>query len=224
VESGPASVFVASGPLWTALFDAVIPGGSTRFSRRLLAGLAVGFAGSALLAGATPAELARADLHGPAALVLARASWSLATVMMTRRPVAATPYMVSAIQMVIGGAILLAIGYLSGEVGDWRSTGRGMAALAYLVVFGSIVGFTAFGYAVKHASPTLVGTYAYVNPVVAVLLGWLLLDEAITGRTLGAMALILGAVVLNQYVPARRATAAPAVAPTPAAKRGESPA
>jgi len=70
--------------------------------------------------------------------------------------------------------------------------------MAYLIVFGSIVGYTAYGYALEHASATVVGTYAYVNPVVAVVLGWLVLDEAITPRTLGAMGLILGAVLWIQ--------------------------
>jgi len=220
MESGPASVVVASVPLWTAFCDAVIPGGTTRFSVRLLGGLMVGFVGVVLLVGASPAGLARADLRGPIALIVASASWALATVITKRRPVAATPYMTAAIQMVIGGVILAAIGVLAGDMARWQFTGHGMAALAYLIVFGSIVAFTAFVYAVNHASPTLVGTYAYVNPVVAVLLGWLLLDEAITGRTVAAMALILGAVILIQFRPSRTGTAA-AGAALPAAKHKE---
>jgi drug/metabolite transporter (DMT)-like permease len=217
VESGPASVFVASIPLWTAFFDASIPGGSTTITSRLLLGLALGFLGSALLAGATPAELLQTDLRGPVALLLASASWAMATVLMKRRPAATTPYITAAAQMVIGGAVLVTAGLLAGEAARWEFTGRGMAALGYLIVFGSIVGFTAFGYAVKHASATVVGTYAYVNPVVAVLLGWLILDETVTVRTVAAMALILTAVVLIQFAPAQPAKA-------PATERNESPA
>ena len=71
------------------------------------------------------------------------------------------------------------------------------------MVFGSIVGFTAYAYALRHASATVVGTYAYVNPVVAVLLGWLVLGEAVTGRTIAAMVLILGAVLMIQLAPKR---------------------
>ncbi len=205
IESGPASVFVASVPLWTAFFDAMIPGGSTQVTPRLVTGLALGFLGSALLAGASPAELLRADLRGPAALLLAAASWAMATVLMKRRPVTTTPYMSSAIQMVIAGGILVLAGLAAGQAADWQLNGRGIGALVYLIVFGSIVGFTAFGYAVKHASATVVGTYAYVNPVVAVLLGWLVLHESITIRTVIAMALILGAVVMIQFTPGRPA-------------------
>ena len=76
-----------------------------------------------------------------------------------------------------------------------------LAALAYLIVFGSIVGYTAYMYALRHASPTIVGTYAYVNPVVAVLLGWLILHESVTVRTFAAMGLILGAVLMIQLAP-----------------------
>jgi drug/metabolite transporter (DMT)-like permease len=83
--------------------------------------------------------------------------------------------------------------------------------MAYLIVFGSIVGYTAFGYALEHASATIVGTYAYVNPVVAVLLGWLVLSEPITGRMLTAMALILGSVLWIQLAARRGRAASPPV-------------
>ena len=78
-------------------------------------------------------------------------------------------------------------------------TPKGVGAIAYLVVFGSILGYSAYTYALRHASPTIVGTYAYVNPVIAVLLGWLILHEPVTARTFLAMALILGAVVWIQF-------------------------
>jgi drug/metabolite transporter (DMT)-like permease len=203
VESGPASVFVAAVPLWAAFFDALIPGGGTVFTWRVGLGLALGFFGSALLAGVTPTELLSADLKGPLALTLASASWALGTVYSKRTPTDSSPYASSAVQMLVGGAAITLLGLLSGEAGQWHATARGLGALAYLVVFGSIVGFTAYAYALRHASATVVGTYAYVNPVVAVLLGWLILDEAITGRTIAAMVLILGAVLMIQLAPGR---------------------
>ena len=95
------------------------------------------------------------------------------------------------------GAASSCLGLALGEAADLAPRPPGLGALAYLMVFGSIVGYTAFAYALRHASATVVGTYAYVNPVVAVLLGWLVLREAITGRTLAAMALILGAVLMD---------------------------
>ncbi len=101
--------------------------------------------------------------------------------------------------MIAGGAAIALVGTLLGEWGRWHLTPKGVGAIAYLVVFGSILGYSAYTYALRHASPTIVGTYAYVNPVIAVLLGWLILHEPVTARTFLAMALILGAVVWIQF-------------------------
>lgn len=198
VTSGTASVLVAACPLWTAFFDALVPGGKTVLTWRIGAGLAVGFLGTALLAGVTPHELAQADLRGPAALMVASASWAAGSVYWKRHPTEVSPYVAAAVQMVVGGGVLVVLGLSLGEAARWQLSTPGLGALAYLVVFGSIVGYTAFGYALKHASATVVGTYAYVNPVVAVVLGWLILHEPVTGRMLVAMALILGAVLVIQ--------------------------
>jgi drug/metabolite transporter (DMT)-like permease len=201
VESGAASVFVAAVPLWAAFFDALWPGGTTVFTWRVGVGLALGFLGSALLAGVTPGELMNADLAGPVALTLASASWALGTVYSKRNPTETSPYAASAVQMLAGGLVISLLGLVLGEAGQWRWSAEGLGPLAYLVVFGSIVGFTSYAYALRHASATIVGTYAYVNPVVAVLLGWLILHEEITTRTIGAMVLILGAVLMIQLAP-----------------------
>jgi drug/metabolite transporter (DMT)-like permease len=209
VESGAASVFVAAVPLWAAFFDALWPGGTTVFTWRVGVGLALGFLGSALLAGVTPGELLNAELAGPVALTLASASWALGTVYSKRNPTDTSPYAASAVQMLTGGVVITLLGLILGEAGQWRWSSAGIGALAYLVVFGSIVGFTAYAYALRHASATIVGTYAYVNPVVAVLLGWLILHEAITARTIGAMALILGAVLMIQLAPGAHGKPAP---------------
>ena len=198
VESGPASVFVAAMPLWAAFFDAVVPGGGAVLTWRVGVGLALGFLGSTLLAGVTPAELLSADLKGPIALTLASASWALGTVYSKRHPTRTTPFAAAAAQMIVGGAVITLLGLAVGEAGTGRLSPAGVGALAYLVVFGSIVGYTAYAYALRHASATVVGTYAYVNPVVAVLLGWVVLHEHVTLRTIAAMALILGAVVWIQ--------------------------
>jgi drug/metabolite transporter (DMT)-like permease len=201
VESGPASVFVAAVPLWAAFFDVVVPGGTSVFTWRVGVGLLLGFLGSALLAGVTPGEILQADLKGPIALTLASASWALGTVFSKRNRTDASPFAGAAVQMMAGGAVILLLGLLLGETGAWHPTAKGLGALAYLIVFGSIVGYTAYMYALRHASPTIVGTYAYVNPVVAVLLGWLILHESVTLRTFAAMGLILGAVLMIQLAP-----------------------
>lgn len=196
--SGVASIFVVTVALWMAFFDSIIPGGSGALGWRVIVGLLAGFVGTALLVGASPSEILHADLRGPIALTCASASWSIGSVYAKRRPTETTPYIAAAIQMIVGGTVVALVGSALGEWKTWHLTGTGVAAIAYLVVFGSIVGYSAYSYALRHASATIVGTYAYVNPVIAVLLGWFFLKEPVTARTFLAMGLILGAVVWIQ--------------------------
>ena len=197
--SGIASIFVVTVALWMAFFDAVIPGGAGDLNWRVVAGLGLGFVGTALLVGASPAEILHADLRGPIALTAASASWSLGSVYGKRHKTETTPYVGAALQMIAGGGAVIVLGSLLGEWSRWHWSARGAGAIAYLVVFGSILGYSAYTYALRHASPTIVGTYAYANPVIAVLLGWLILAEPVTARTFLAMALIVGAVVWIQF-------------------------
>ena len=204
VASGIASIFVVTVAMWTALFDAIIPGGSGDLNWRVIAGLMLGFLGTLLLVGATPAEILAADKRGPIALTFASASWALGTVYAKRHPTQASPYMGAAFQMLVGGGTVAIVGTVLGEWQSWHLTGRAIGAFAYLVVFGSILGYSAYSYALRHASATIVGTYAYVNPVIAVLLGWLLLQEPVHARTFIAMGMILVAVVWIQFSYKRR--------------------
>lgn len=199
IGSGIASIFVVTVAMWTALFDAVIPGGAGELNWRIIAGLLLGFLGTILLVGATPAEVLAADKRGPIALTLASASWALGTVYAKRHPTQASPYMGAAFQMIVGGATVALMGTLLGEWPAWHLSARGLGAMAYLVVFGSILGYSAYSYALRHGSATIVGTYAYVNPVIAVLLGWLLLREPVQARTFVAMGMILLAVIWIQF-------------------------
>src|SRR5437867_7897194 len=209
IGSGIASIFVVTVAMWTALFDAIIPGGSSELNWRVIAGLLLGFLGTLLLVGATPAEILAADKRGPIALTMASASWSLGTVYAKRHPTEASPYMGAAIQMIVGGAAVALIGTVLGEWAAWQLSTRGLGAIAYLVVFGSILGYSAYSYALRHASATIVGTYAYVNPVIAVLLGWLLLHEPVGPRTFIAIGMILVAVVWIQFSHKMRRTVGP---------------
>lgn len=209
--SGVASLFVVTVALWMALFDSAMPGGG-RLSWRLIVGLLVGFAGTALLVGADPHQLLHADLRGPAALTGASASWAFGSVYYKRHHADGSPYVGAAIEMAAGGVVVILLGLLLGEARHVRVTSRGLAALGYLIVFGSVVGYTAYNYALHHASATIVGTYAYVNPLIAVLLGAVILGEPVGARTVVAMALILGAVLWIQAahrVPAPRPAQAP---------------
>jgi drug/metabolite transporter (DMT)-like permease len=198
VTSGAASIFVVTVALWMAFFDAVIPGGKSELGWRVLLGLGLGFVGTCLLVGATPAEIVQADLRGPLALTGASASWALGSVFYKRHPSHTSPYVASSLQMLAGGTFVTLVGLALGEAPRWQMTPAGVGSLAYLALFGSIIGYSAYAYALRHAPATIVGTYAYVNPVVAVLLGWMILDEPVTVRTFAAMGLIVGAVVWIQ--------------------------
>ena len=196
--SGAASLFVVTVALWMALFDSVMPGGAGRLSWQVIAGLVLGLAGTALLVGADPRTILHSDLRGPVALTAASASWAFGSVYYKRQHPQAGPYVGAAIEMIAAGTVVAALGLLLGEAHHVHLTARGLGALAYLVVFGSIVGYTAYAYALHHAPATIVGTYAYVNPLIAVLLGWLLLREPVGPRTFIAMGMILGAVLWIQ--------------------------
>ncbi len=198
VPSGLAAIYVVTVALWTAAFDAIIPGGKSKLNARVIAGLIFGFLGSMLLVGVSPDELLNADLAGPLALIFGSASWALGTVYGKRLGLKVPVNISSAMQMVSGGALMLGTGFAAGEVMPRTLPSEAIWAFVYLVTFGSIITFTAYTYLMRHASPTVVGTAAYINPIVAVLLGWLILNEPITGRTLVAMAVILGSVLLIQ--------------------------
>ena len=199
ISSGIASIFVVTVAMWTALFDALIPGGHGELNWRIVAGLLLGFLGTLLLVGASPAQILAADKRGPIALTFASASWALGSVYAKRHPTQASPYMGAAFQMMVGGGVMALVGSVLGEWPAWHFTPRGLGAMAYLVVFGSILGYSAYTYALRHASATIVGTYAYVNPIIAVLLGALLLHETVGPRTFIAMTMILVAVVWIQF-------------------------
>jgi drug/metabolite transporter (DMT)-like permease len=195
VESGLTAILIVTSALWMALFDALIPGSEARPNLRQVTGLVVGFAGIALLVGDHVDNLGDAGLLGPAALLVASGSWALGSVISKRRPVETGPHVNAALQMLFGGAAMALISLCTGEVGRLSLTPAGLAALAYLIVFGSLIAYTSYVYLLRHASPVFVGTAVYVNTVVAVLLGWIILDERVTVRTFVSMAIVLGAVV-----------------------------
>ncbi|MEO6324077.1 MAG: EamA family transporter [Thermoanaerobaculia bacterium] len=198
VASGLAALPVATVPLWTVLLDSLI---RRRWpTRRVLAGLFMGFLGLVLLVG--PGELAgsnRVDPIGVAALVAGALCWATGTVLSRRVKLPASPLLGTAMEMLVGGALLFAFGLLFGEGSRLRLdaiTPKSIAALAYLVVFGSLIGLSAYVWLLTVVAPARVSTYAFVNPVIAVLLGWAFHGEPLTARTLIAAGVIVGAVVL----------------------------
>ncbi len=199
VPSGVAALLVAMVPLWMVLLEWLRPGG-TRPTGRVAVGLAVGFAGMVILVG--PSQLAGAGaVHfGGAALVLGGSlAWSIGSIHARRATLPDNAFVATGMEMMCGGVLLLVAGAARGELAGLDPaafTGRSLAAFAYLVVFGSLVGFTAYIWLLGVSSPARVSTYAYVNPVVAVFLGWLMAGEALTARVLIAAAVIVAAVAV----------------------------
>lgn len=156
---------------------------------------AAGFAGTVMLAGGDLGGVGHSDWRGPAALSVAGASWAFGSVYLQRRLTQSGPYANAAIQMLVGGRVRVAAGTVGGEWGAWTLPWEGLAALAYLTVAGSLVGFSSYLYVLRSMPATVAGTYAYVNTVIAVLLGWLVLGESLSGRTASAMGVVIGAVI-----------------------------
>ena len=213
VSSGLAAVAVASAPIWIALFAAMR---GDRPSRIEWAGLAVGFAGVLWL---NAGSSLTATPVGLVALLIAPLAWAFGSVWSRGRDLP-SPFMAAAAQMLAGGIIILAVGLLIGERFAELPTLKGTLSVAYLASFGSIIGFTAYVWLLHNVRPTLAGSYAYVNPAIAVLLGGWLASERFHANDLGAMAVILVAVVAITLGRAR----AKKPVPTPAAAvAGEDP-
>lgn len=196
VATGRAALLVATTPLWMVLLGWLFYRGE-RPALRVWLGLAVGFAGAALLIRPAGGDEA-SSFAGLAALLLAPVAWSLGSLEARRRP-AENLLLASALQMLTGGVLMLGVGTCLGE---WPAlltgpvSSRSLLAFLYLAVFGGLVGFTTYAWLLRVASPTAVSTYAYVNPLVAVLLGRAVLGERLDSAVLLAATLILGAVLL----------------------------
>lgn len=198
VASGLAALLVATMPLWLVLLDWLRPGGvRPRVGAAL--GLLMGFGGVALLVGPAKLGASRVDLLGAIVLVLAALSWAAGSLYSRRGKLPASLLLAAAMQSIAGGAILVALSTVSGEwtrLDAAQVSLKSLLSLGYLVVCGSLLGFTAYIWLLRVTTPSRVSTYAYINPVVAVLLGWTFAGEPMTGRMLGATALIVVAVAL----------------------------
>ena len=207
VPSGIAAVMLATIPVFMALAEIVFLG-TQRMTLRLGLAFVVGIAGVAVLMsrsfnlGGVPI-----DTKGAIALIAAAVSWSAASVLTRKLPLPDSKTMSSGAQMLAGGILLTLAAAVLGEFRNFHpaSVSRdAWVALAYLIVAGSIVGFTAYVWLIHHESPTKVGTYAYVNPVVAVLLGYFWGGEALDPRTILGTLCVLASVVVITTAPAKR--------------------
>ena len=198
VASGVAALLVATVPLWIVLLEWMR--GGRRPGLATAGGVLLGLAGLALLV--EPGGLmggGRIDTLGVLVLVAASLSWSVGSLYSRSHRSADNPLLGSAVQMLMGGVWLVLFSLATGDamrLDPGAVTGRSLLALAYLIAFGSLVGYTAYIWLLGVTTPSRVATYAYVNPVVAVFLGWLVLDEPVTARVLVAAGVIVAAVVL----------------------------
>jgi drug/metabolite transporter (DMT)-like permease len=208
VPSGLAALLIASVPLWMGLMSFLVEP-AARPRARGVVGIAIGFAGVALLVG--PAGEGADGRHlfvGSIAILVASMLWAVGSLVSRRVDVPKNHLLTIGMQMLTASAGLAIAGTLGGEwtrVDPGIFTARALGALIYLILFGSFVAFAAYVWLLRVSAPAKVATYAYVNPVVAVFLGWALADEALDGRTLLAAAIIVGSVVMITTERVRRA-------------------
>lgn len=212
VPSGVAAVMMATIPVFMALGEIAVLR-TQRLTLRLALALLVGLMGVAVLVGhSIRFGEAPVDTAGACALIAAAISWSAAASLTRKMPLPAAKAMSSGAQMLAGGALLMLTAALLGEFRGFhvQAVSRGAwFALVYLIVAGSILAFTAYVWLIHHESPTKVGTYAYVNPVVAVLIGHFWGGEAIGPRTIVGTLLVLVSVVVITTTSAKQAQTSP---------------
>jgi len=207
VPSGVAAVMMATIPAFMALSEIILLR-TQRLTVRLAVALLVGIGGVAVLVSSSlNFGGAPIDRSGAIALIIAAISWSIAAALSRKLPLPSSKVMSSGAQMFAGGLLLTGAAGILGEFRDFHpmAVSRGAwFALLYLIVAGSIIGFTAYVWLLHHESPTKVGTYAYVNPVVAVLVGYFLGGETLGPRTISGTMLVLVSVLVITTTPAKK--------------------
>jgi drug/metabolite transporter (DMT)-like permease len=204
LPSSVAALLISTVPIWIVLLDWLRPGGNIP-ALPTVGGLLLGFAGVVLLVTAGAAKGTGTSASGPntplyaVIVLLAAVSWALGSLYSRSARMPPVPLLGTGMEMLAGGAVLLILGAATGELGQVHLRAisqRSALALFYLIVFGSLVAFTAYIWLLRHAPVARVATYAYVNPVVAVFLGWAFDHEQLSARTLLAAAIIVGGVLV----------------------------
>ncbi len=198
IRTGLASLLVASIPVWFLVLDTWMLRGE-RLAARGLVGLALGLVGTVVLLWpklVAPTGGRRMELFASVCLIASSFVWAVGSVLSRRWQGSMDAFTATGWQMSIGGFLNLGIAFLLGEPAKAQWTMRGLGAIAYLVVFGSLVGYTAYIWLLKNVPTSKVGTYAYVNPVIAVFLGWYFLGERVDGYIAAGTAIIIVAVAL----------------------------
>jgi drug/metabolite transporter (DMT)-like permease len=206
ISSSMTALLVATVPFWIVLLNWLVMRGE-RPNLKVAGGLLIGFLGVWMLIagrGATTSDAATTvtasqELFGSVLLIAASLSWALGSLYGSRAESVKSPVLGAGMQMLSGGVLMLLIGTVSGEWTAFDITqvsASSWLALAYLIAFGAIVAYTAYSWLLKNSSPAMVSTYAYVNPAIAVFLGWAIAGETLTGQMLLGAAIIVGSVAL----------------------------
>jgi drug/metabolite transporter (DMT)-like permease len=203
VPSGIAALLITTSPFWLVLFESMRAGGN-KPTWLSIVGLLIGFSGVFLLVG--PAEIMGAghsfDRFGVTLLLIAPILWSLGSIYARGADMPKSTLLSTGMQMLVGSVALFFVSVVTGELNGFsfgQVSTRSWLGLIYLITFGSLVGFVSYGWLLHNAPVSLFSTYAYVNPVVAVFLGWLLAGEALNARIAVASAIIIGSVFLINY-------------------------
>jgi drug/metabolite transporter (DMT)-like permease len=199
VNSGIVALLIGTVPLWVVLVDALRPGGRWPGWQGLF-GVLLGILGIFILVNPWGSGTGfKLDLLGAAVVLLAAASWAAGSVYSRSAPLPKSPLMGTSLEMLVGGGVLLLLGTIIGEWSqvNWVSIStKSILGLLYLIVFGSLIGYATYTWLLRVAPTSLVSTYAYVNPLIAILLGSLLAQEPVTLQVVVAAAVIIGAVFL----------------------------
>ena len=196
IPSSLAALLVVTVPLWMILFDALHHGDKPRHTA--LGGIWVGFCGAVLLVGWSTRQASVEHLHGAIAVLIASCLWAIGSVYGKTAKLPSSPLVTTGIEMVVGGIVLIFVASSFGELGHFDLTAissRSASAWVYLTVIGPAA-FVAYAWLLRNAPIPLVATYSYVNPLVAILLGYFLGNEILTPRILLAAGLVIGSVVL----------------------------
>jgi drug/metabolite transporter (DMT)-like permease len=198
IPSGLAALLITTLPFWMVGFESLLPKGQ-KINLKIILGLIMGLIGVFLIFGGDLNTWINTNyLIGTLALMGAVISWSLGSIYSKYRRVSVHPMMGAAVQMLIAGSLQGLLGLSLGEHHVFYLTENGIIATAYLIIFGSIFGYASYMYAIQHLPLSLVSTYAYINPIIALILGWYFLNEELTINILFAAVLILIGVMMVQ--------------------------
>lgn len=200
LPSSITALLIATEPFWIVLISWLLMGGS-RPNLKVILGILIGFVGVSLLIGGRGLAFGSGDgqILGVGLIILSTLAWALGSLYGLRASAPKSAILAAGMQMLSGGSLLILLGIFTGE---WQTfniikvSANSWFALSYLIIFGSIIGFTAYSWLLKNVEPSLASTYAYVNPVVAVFLGWLIAGESFTGQMIIGAIIIVSSVVL----------------------------